>query len=63
MWAGMEARRDGREHVSSDRSLIHVHIDAKCGLEGDESGMGQRTAENRRKATMSLPGNTRGTNV
>lgn len=42
------------------RALIHVHIDAECGLGGDESGLDQRTAENRREATVSLPGNTRG---
>lgn len=45
------------------RALIHAHIDAKSGLEGHESGMGQRTAENRREATESLPGNAMGTNA
>ncbi|KFY47581.1 hypothetical protein V496_10553 [Pseudogymnoascus sp. VKM F-4515 (FW-2607)] len=42
------------------RALIHAHIDVECRLEGDESGLDQRIAENHREATVSLPGNTRG---
>lgn len=62
MCAGIEGSTQGREEACflGPRALIHVYIDAKSGLEGDESGLDQRTAENRQEATVSLPGNTRG---
>jgi hypothetical protein len=54
-------RRDASREACflGPRALIHVPIDAKCGLEGDESGI-QRTAANRQRGNSVVTGKHEG---